>query len=446
MTPHVHPIPRSDITQKRAITANPKHFSPTWCGQWEASDSTLREAVEPISDLARYDRARLLVRFHAEPLGFLEVATPGGVLDEAAIAARAEKEFGELIRRHRERDSELLGNAPVGDPVTPTCARSTADTSVTVGVCTRNRPETLRACLIDLQRLVYPSLEILVVDNAPSDDSTMEVVLSAQAADPRIRYVREPRPGLSCARNRAVAEAKGTLLAFTDDDVAVDPLWVDSLVDAFVSDDIWCVTGLVPTAILDGVAEAYFDARVNWGDRCESRRYDLDSSRVADALYPFSAGLFGTGANFACRTNVLRELGGFDEALGAGTLTAGGEDLDIFVRVLFGGGAIQYEPSAIVWHKHRADLENLAQQMYAHGTGMSAFLSKQLADPKHRWALLSRVPIGVRKLAVAMRSTTSSLEWADEVAPVLLRKELRGMAAGPLLYRRARRRIPARRG
>ncbi|HEY4570450.1 MAG TPA: glycosyltransferase, partial [Kribbella sp.] len=427
----------------------PQGFIPTWCGQWEASNSTLGEAVLPISSMPDYLRARLLVRFHGEPLGFLELDVPGGVLDEGMTAARVEKDFGDLINQHRRRDEQLYGDVSLDDSlltdaVAPVCARSTAQTSVTVAVCTRNRPETLRSCLAELQSLVYPHLEILIVDNAPSDDGTEQVVRAAMTANPRIRYVREPRPGLSCARNRAIIEAKGEVLAFTDDDVAVDPLWVDGLVDAFRTADTWCVTGLVPTAILDGPFEGYFDARVNWGDRCDSRRYDLGSSRVEDALYPFSAGIFGTGANFACRTQVLRDLRGFDEALGAGTLTAGGEDLDIFVRILFAGGAIQYEPRAIVWHKHRADLANLEQQMYSHGTGMSAFLSKQLADPKHRWALLSRVPTGARKLAVAMRSTKTTLGWADQLAPGLLRKELRGMAAGPLLYRRARRRIPPR--
>src|SRR3712207_7943540 len=56
------------------------------------------------------------------------------------------------------------------------------------------------------------------VDNAPTDDSTRRVVQAVAEADPRFRYVREPRPGLSCARNRGLAEARGEVLAYTDED------------------------------------------------------------------------------------------------------------------------------------------------------------------------------------------------------------------------------------
>src|SRR5689334_24417701 len=60
-----------------------------------------------------------------------------------------------------------------------------------------------------------------------------------------------------------------------------------------------------------------------------------------------------SGASFGFARQALADLGGFDTALGAGTATGGGEDLDIFVRVLRSGGAIAYEPSALVWHQDR---------------------------------------------------------------------------------------------
>jgi GT2 family glycosyltransferase len=314
---------------------------------------------------------------------------------------------------------------------------------VTVAVCTRDRGEALRACLAGLARLAYPRLEILIVDNAPTDGTTRAVFDACVGADPRFRYTVEPRPGLSWARNRALAEAGGELLAYTDDDVEVDPLWVDGLVRGFArAPRVGCVTGLACTATVDGPVEAYFDSRASWGDSCVPRVFSL----VADAddrLFPYSPGVFGTGANVAFRTELMRRLGGFDVALGAGTIAAGGEDLDAFVRVVISGHAIAYEPGAIVWHHHRADLAGLERQMFAYGSGLSAFLVKHLLEPSTRGPLVRRLPVGLIRLARIPSSTAAGLSSPDGPTPVrpraLLAREFAGMLAGPVLYLRSRR-------
>src|SRR5262249_41654120 len=159
--------------------------------------------------------------------------------------------------------------------------------------------------------------------------------------------------------------------AFTDDDVRVDSAWIDGLLRGFrQGSGVGCVTGLVSTATLENLSEYYFDSRVTWASTCEPHLYDLDKHRLDNPLYPYSAGVVGAGASFAVRAAVIRELGGFDEALGAGTATDGGEDLDAFVRVLLGGHALAYEPAAIVWHSHRSDLAALRKQMWGYGTGL----------------------------------------------------------------------------
>ena len=108
----------------------------------------------------------------------------------------------------------------------------------------------------------------------------------------------------------------------------------------------------------------------------EPRVYDLRSGRDASALYPYSAGIFGTGANFAVDRDLLMGLGGFDETLGAGTPAGGGEDLDAFVRVLRAHRSLVYEPSAVVWHRHRADPGAQRRQLFSYGTGLTPFLTK----------------------------------------------------------------------
>ena len=105
--------------------------------------------------------------------------------------------------------------------------------SLTVAICTKDRPENLARCLQHLLKLQKaedsPRFEILVVDNSPSDERAKELV----ALLPGVRYLREPKVGLNFARNRAMQEANGDILAYLDDDVIVDRCWLDGLMEAY---------------------------------------------------------------------------------------------------------------------------------------------------------------------------------------------------------------------
>lgn len=97
---------------------------------------------------------------------------------------------------------------------------------LSVVLCTWNRAALLGGALEALGRQVDPPPhEILVVDNA-SEDHTPGILADAARAMPVLRPLREPRPGLSHARNAGVAAARGTLVAFTDDDVRVGESWM----------------------------------------------------------------------------------------------------------------------------------------------------------------------------------------------------------------------------
>ena len=410
-----------------------------WCCEFELSERSFAAVVAR----GAHATARVLVRLHGEPLGYLTVPMADAV--PWVVAAEAEALFADRVAAHRAAD----GLTGLGAATNACPNRGIADDLVTVVVCTRNRAAQLTACLDRLRALTHPHLEILVVDNAPADDSAQQVVAAMSSADARFRYVLERLPGLSRARNAGLREARGAYLAYTDDDVAVDAGWVEGLLKGFGSaDDVGCVTGLVATAEISGPAEEYFDARAaSWSTRCRSQRFDLGGSAPEDALYPYSPGIFGTGANVAFDRALLLELGGFDEALGAGTRTRGGEDLDVFVRVLRAGRALVYEPAALVWHHHRADHAALLRQMFGYGTGLSAFVTKCLLQRDTRREVLGRIPVGVRRMAAIRTSTRERL--ADPVgAPrgAVLREFL-GFAAGPVLYLQARRaaHAPARR-
>lgn len=384
-----------------------------WCCEIELSGDGPPVSPVPARDESR---ARVLVRLHGEPLGYLTL--PRG----ADVRRAALSEFG---------DAAVAGPAgedPCGD-------------LVSVVVCTRDRGEALAGCLDRLAAVDYPAVEFVIVDNAPSDGTAALLVKQYATVDERFRYVLEPRPGLSRARNAGLAAAHGRYVAYTDDDVSVDSRWVHGLVRGFRRRaDVACVTGLVCTAAIRTPAEAYFDARLaSWSARLEPQLFDLSTGDRHGVLYPFAAGLFGTGASFAFDRERLAGLGGFDEALGAGTLTRGGEDLDIFVRVLLAGGAIAYEPAALVWHHHRADDGALLHQMYGYGTGLTAYLTKLLTHRATRTELLRRLPAGLVRIAEIRRRTADRLGGGVAAPPGALRRELAGYLAGPVLYARARR-------
>ena len=246
--------------------------------------------------------------------------------------------------------------------------------ALTIAVCTRDRPGDLEQCLVSLGQLSYTGpREVLVIDNAPTTTETEELCARLGGC---VRYVREDRPGLDWARNRAVSEAKGSVIAFTDDDCVVDPHWGESLVLPFAADaTVQVVTGLVTPLELDTEAQQLFE-KLGGFARGYRRRW-IRHAAATDSWMAMRFGRtsqFGTGANMAFRTETLRRAGGFDPALDTGTPTLGAGDLEMFFRTLKSGGTLVYEPRAVVHHRHRRTLEELEEQMRSWGTGMTSYI------------------------------------------------------------------------
>jgi GT2 family glycosyltransferase/peptidoglycan/xylan/chitin deacetylase (PgdA/CDA1 family) len=427
--------------ERNAADAAP--VRPIWSGELELSSPAIETKLPLTRSGVAFDEARLLIRVLGEPLGFVRTPLSSDKLNLQQALDAMDADLGELVEHRLAVNglptfAELIAGRQ-GGATRPAAWIADSDRAlVTVIVCTHNRAQSLVRCLQSLQRLRYRNLELLIIDNAPADDSTMELVCEIAREDARVRYVREDRPGLSAARNRGLREARGELIAYTDDDVRVDPLWVDGVVRGFRRRaDIGCVTGLVASASLERPAEQYFDARVGWSSSCEQRLFDASARPDDSRLHPFAAGAFGTGANVAFRREAIEAIGGFDESLGAGSPTCGGEDLDAFVRLLRSGRALSYEPAALVWHDHRVDQADLQRQMYCYGKGLSAYLCKFL------FARSSGREVTGRLLAGALhagRMTQRSQAAANRsgVAPGLLGAEMRGWLAGPWAYFRAR--------
>ena len=412
-----------------------------WVGLLDLDGSQPVAAVSvPLAE--RHGQARILVRKHGAPLGYVTIAAqPEATLTGRAREA-AETGLAGAARQHDQWDRAEAGG-PGGWAAQVACPHRFAGLDhpgVSVVICTRDRTAGLEAVLRTFQRVACEPMEILVVDNAPSGPQTRELLAELAADDPRLRYTCEPLPGLSRARNHGMAAAKYDLIAFTDDDTRVDPGWPLAIAAGFAADpEAVCVTGLVASSSLDTGSERYFDSRYAWGEAFEPRRYDLAAHRQPSGLYPYSAGIFGTGANFAVRRSAVERLGGFDPLLGAGSPGRGGEDLDMFLRVILSGGRICYLPSALVWHQHRADTQALGEQIYSYGYGLGAYLAKHLRDGRLPVVMLGH---GLRRVATVRQRMHRASEAGQMEAhgKRLAWDEARGVLAGAVRYYRASRR------
>ncbi|MFF7838585.1 glycosyltransferase [Streptomyces ossamyceticus] len=383
-------------------------------------------------------QVRALVRLHGLPLGMVSAADPSGPDGLwRAVADTAHRELADQITRHRTagrtapRDRGTDTWSCLAVPGRPLQRQPV----ISVVVATRNRAEQLRSCLRSLLRCDYPEFEIIVVDNAPADGTTEALV--RQAFRGRVRYVREPVAGLARAHNVGLAQARGAVVAFTDDDTLADPAWLSALAEAFVRDPrVGCVTGLIVPAELETPAQRALERQGGFAKGYLPRVWSL-SDPPEDPLFPFTAGRFGSGANMAFRTDVLRALGGFDPATGAGAPGLGGDDLLSFFEVLAAGHALAYQPNAIIWHRHRRTPDAVAQQAFSYGAGLGAYLTGALVrNPRRLPALLRRLPRGVRYTLARSRDRKADPEadWSGRLALL----EVRGMVYGPCGYLRGR--------
>jgi GT2 family glycosyltransferase len=396
-------------------------FQPSWVTEVDLA-ADLGDLVAPARVGQPYEHARVLARHGREPIGFLDLQLAGGRSSAAALRAAVEDQL------------------PVGlQPRLPAAAPRVEPRPTSVVLCTRDRRDSLEVALRSLLRSDHPDFEVLVIESAPKSDAAAEVVESL--CDHRVRVIRESVPGLSRARNRGVAAAAGELIAFTDDDVIVDADWLWGLTRGFTrASHVGCVTGLIPAAELETEGQFYFDSKVAWSGSCQPRLYDLGEHRADGSLYPYTAGAFGAGANFALLRDVAAELGPFDEALGAGSPAMGGEDLDYFLRIVRHGLAIAYEPAALVWHIHRREFADLRRQMIGYGSGLTAYACKQLTSRQTARDALRRMPAGLAVMAtVPTRGSVGHGARAARSSRTLRAAEARGLVAGPLRYLRGRR-------
>lgn len=407
-----------ELVQAMQSTALPDWPGARWIGTVDLADLS-EHAFLKLQNSEGYARARLLVREGPSVRGFVDVEARGGILDR-----------------------KLLEAAAASLPAVEYAPDCTSTPAITVVVCTRDRAGLLRASLNAILRLEYPNFDVVVVDNAPTSNDTSDLVRD-EFPDPRVRLVTEPVPGLSQARNTGLRHSQSDIVAYTDDDVVVDKWWLREIAAGFErASDAACVTGLVPAGEVRSLAQGYFEDRVSWSKFMSPRVYSLATPPADLPTFPFCIGAFGTGANFALDRSTALALGAFDTSLGVGTRTGGGEDIDMFTRVILGGHSLVFQPSAIVWHRHRDDLAALRVQAWGYGNGLGAWITKILLNPRTARLALVRSPHALRNFVRnARRPSDHALagrgllldSWDPQIAKVL-RLELISVAIGPINY------------
>lgn len=414
------------------------------------------ELSAPLPDISAWDeereqpyqRLRMLVRLHHQPLGFVELRLKGDQWRAETYVHKIWQALHEEINAHLRQDGlpEITQLAVEGLPAAHPLpceqqrhALLAHAPFVSVVIATRDRAERLTSCLESLLALDYPNYEIIVVDNAPTTNETADLMRKTYGNVSQIRYVLEERPGLAVAHNRGLMEVDAPIVAFTDDDVVVDKHWLTAIVQGFeAGEEVGCVTGMILPIELQTPAQLWIEQFGGFSKGFKQQIFALQGRhRPPNRLYPYTAGKFGSGANMAFKSTALQAIGGFDPALGAGSLALAGDDLAAFFQVIMAGYQLVYQPAAIVHHAHRRDYAGLRRQAYGYGVGLTAYLMKTWVDkPTRVLDLALRAPSGVL-YALSPYSEKNSKKEADYPSE-LARLEYQGMLYGPLAYLRSR--------
>lgn len=227
---------------------------------------------------------------------------------------------------------------------------------ITVILCTYNRCQTLVKALDSVVASILPDSigwEVLVVDNNSTDQTRRAVEDFSRRVPDRVRYLFEPQQGLSRARNAGIRDARGEIVAFLDDDVTVDPTWLQNLTAALHNGE-WAGAGgrVLPQWICSPPAWLPLKERYALAPLAV---FDLGIQAGPLAEPPF-------GANMAFRRDMFEKYGDFRADLGrCGDSMLSNEDTEFGRRLLAGAERLRYEPSALVYHPVS---ENRIQKKY----------------------------------------------------------------------------------
>ena len=264
---------------------------------------------------------------------------------------------------------------------------------ITVILCTHNRCRSLATSLESVAASELPTSiewDVLVVDNN-SRDQTREVVQAfCRRYSGRFQYLFEPQPGKSNALNSGVRKARGEILAFLDDDVTVEPTWLQNLTSN-LHDSEWVGAGgrILPEKAFAPPRWLALDGPYDLGGVLAL--FELGDTPGKLELPPY-------GTNMAFRKKMFEKYGGFRTDLGPSPGSEiRNEDTEFGRRVMEAGERLRYEPSAVVYHEmpqHRLRKEYFLRWQFDYGRAQIRVKIKRpdvWGIPRHYISILNRL-------------------------------------------------------
>ena len=224
---------------------------------------------------------------------------------------------------------------------------------ISVIVCTHNGSETILDCLGGLQRLDYPAIEVIIVDDGSTDDT------ANIAREFPFDVVSISHLGLSTARNVGLQNATGEIVAYIDDDAWPDPHWLTYL--ALTFRDEACAGAGGPNIRPPGESVVSDCAADSPGGPIHVMLSDVEAEHLP-------------GCNMAFRKEALAAVGGFDPVF-----RTAGDDVDLCWRMQSAGLKLVFSPAAVVWHRAPQSVAAYWNQQFGYGKA-EAVLERKWPD------------------------------------------------------------------
>jgi GT2 family glycosyltransferase len=253
--------------------------------------------------------------------------------------------FGLVDRARRPKPALEAVERAYADAPFPRAVRGTWPT-VSVVVCAHDAADTIDECLASLERLTYPDVEVIVVNDGSRDDTGER---SRRYAG--VTVIDLAHAGLSAARNAGLSAATGEIVAYLDADAFADPDWLTYLIQPFLT-----------SAVVGSGGPNVVPPEDPWVAQCVARApggptHVLLDERTAEHV---------PGCNMAFLRNALSAIGGFNPIY-----VRAGDDVDVCWRLQARGWKIGFAPAALVWHHHRASVRGYWRQQMGYGEGQA---------------------------------------------------------------------------
>lgn len=302
---------------------------------------------------------------------------------------------------------------------------------VSIIVATRNRTLQLSEfldSLVKTQILSDPMIEVIIVDNAPDDNSTLELCRKFPVV-----YVIEKQIGESFALNAGVRASKGEYVINTDDDIIVnDKDWVNKLLENFENQpNLGYVAGNVRAYNTDNSMASLWDKKGGLSKGEDSRYYKNNDLKKNHRYFPWPINKIAAGANNIVPRKVYDGVGPYATFLGGGSPIGHGNSLEFVYRIIKAGYDVKYDSKAEIYHYHPTTENSLKRKLYIYGIGNSAYQLYIFAKYKDLrslyWGLLGHHLYVVRNL---FRSLVGKYAFT----PTYVLRSLQGSLMGTISF------------